>query len=83
MREDLRLFVLVVRTRFFASVSALISLVRDTSFLDCCTISASFAFTRCVISRLSLVLGICPPYEIGVEPFALRAADAIPNALEV
>ncbi len=35
LREDLRLFVPVVRAKFFASVSAVISLVLDTSFLDC------------------------------------------------
>jgi hypothetical protein len=48
--------------------------------LDCWTISASLAFTRLAISRLSPVLGIYPPYEIGVERFALRAVDAIPSA---
>ena len=62
LREDLRLFVPVVRAKFFASVSAVISLVLDTSCLDCWTISASFAFTRLVISRLSPVLGMVPPY---------------------
>jgi hypothetical protein len=51
--------------------------------LDCWTISASFAFTRLVISLLSPVLGMCPPYEIGVEPFALRTVEATPSAPEV
>ena len=63
LREDLRFFVSVVRARFFVSVWAVISLVLDTSFLDRWTISASFAFTRLVISRLSPVFGMCPPYE--------------------
>lgn len=62
--EDLRLFVPAVRAKFFASASAVISRVLDTSFLDCWTISASFAFTRLVISRLSPVFGMCPPCEI-------------------
>jgi hypothetical protein len=83
LREDLRLFVPVVRAKFFASVSAVISLVLDTSFFDCWTISASFAFTRLVISRLSPVLGMFPPYEIDVEQFSLRAVDATPSAPEV
>ena len=79
LREDLRLFVPVVRAEFFASVSAVISLVLDTSFFDCWIISASFAFTRLVISLLSPVLGMCPPYEIGVERFALRAVNVTPS----
>ena len=64
LREDFRLFVPAVRAKFFASVSAVLSLVLDTSFLDCWTICSSFAFTRLVISRLSLVLGMFSPYEI-------------------
>ena len=55
VREDFRLFFPVLRARFFASASAVISLVLDTSFFDCWTISASFAFPRLVISRLSPV----------------------------
>jgi hypothetical protein len=39
--------------------------------LDCWTISASFAFTRLVISRLSPVSGMFPPYEIDIERGAL------------
>jgi hypothetical protein len=61
-----------MRAKFFASVSAVLSLVLDTSFLDCWTISASFAFTRLVISRLSPVLGMCSPHDIDVEQFGLR-----------
>jgi hypothetical protein len=73
LREDPRLFVPVLRAKFLAFVSAVISLVLDTSFLDCWTISASFAFTRLVISRLSPVLGMFPPYEeVDVEHVALR-----------
>jgi hypothetical protein len=72
-----------VRAKFFASVSAVLSLVLDTSFLDCWTISASCVFTRLVISRLSPVLGMFPPYELDIEHFALRAVDAIPSAPEV
>lgn len=67
VRESLRLFVPVLRARFFASVSAVFSLVLETSFLDCWTISASFAFTRLVISRLSPVLGMHPPYELRIQ----------------
>jgi hypothetical protein len=83
LRDDLRLFVPAVRAKFFASVSAVISLVLDTRFLDCWTISASFAFTRLVISRLSPVLGMCPPCEMTADQFALRTADATPSAPEV
>ena len=82
LREDLHLFVPVVRAEFFASVSAVISLVLDTSFFDCWTISASFAFTRLVISLLSPVLGMCPLYETGVERFALLAVNVTPSAPE-
>jgi hypothetical protein len=83
LRDDLRLFVPAVRAKFFASVSAVISLVLDTRFFDCWTISASFAFTRLVISRLSPVLGMCPPCEMTADQFALRTADATPSAPEV
>ena len=82
LREDLRLFVTAVRAKVFASLSAMISLVLDSSFLDCWTISASFAFTRLVISRLSPVLGMCTPHAIDIEQFA-RVVDAIPSAPDV
>lgn|SRR5512140_958392 len=75
LREDLRLFVPAARAKFFTSASAVISLVVDTSFFDCWTISASFAFTRLVISRLSPVLGMFPPHERDVQRLALRASD--------
>ena len=67
---------------FFASVSAVISLVLDTSFLDCWTISASFAFTRLVISRLSPVLGMFPLRQIDVEQFGLQADGCLFPVLE-
>ena len=76
------MFVPVVRAKFFTSVSAVISFVLDTNFFEWWTISASFAFTRLVISRLSLVFGMCPPYEIDAEQYDLRAATAIPSAPE-
>jgi hypothetical protein len=41
--------------------------------LDCWTISASFAFTRFVISRRSPVLGMCPPCEYRVSRSCIEA----------
>ena len=49
------------RALLFASVVAERCLVRDTNFFDSWTTSASFAFTRLVISRLSPVFGIYHP----------------------
>ena len=51
------------RVLLFASEVAESCLVRDTSFVDSRTISASFAFTRRVISRLSPVFGILHPFD--------------------
>ena len=78
LREDFRLFVPVLRDKFFASVSAVTSRVLDTSFLDCWIISASFAFTRLLISRLSQVLGMFPPHEIDIEQFAFQRSMLLP-----
>ena len=82
VREDLRLFVPALHAKFFASASAVISLVLDTSFLDCWTISASFAFTRLVISRLSPVLGMFPLRQINVEQSGLQADGCLFPVLE-
>jgi hypothetical protein len=72
-----RLFVPLVRAKFFASVPAVVSRVLDTSFLDCWTISASFAFTRLVISRLPPVSGIFPPvFEPNNGPLVLLSRSA-------
>jgi hypothetical protein len=80
--EDPCLLVPVQRAKFLAFVSAVISLVLDTSFLDCWTISASFAFTRLVISRLSPVLGMFSLYEINVKQFGLQADGCLFPVLE-
>jgi hypothetical protein len=57
------LFVPAERALFLASASAVSSFVLDASFLDSCATSASFAFTRLLISRLSPVSGMFSPSE--------------------
>jgi hypothetical protein len=59
--EDRTFLVSALRIMFFSSVLADCCFVLDTSFFDSRTVSASFAFTRLVISRLSPVFGIFPP----------------------
>jgi hypothetical protein len=51
------------RALLFSSVVAESCLVRDTNVFDSWTTSASFAFTRLVISRLSPVFGMCHPFD--------------------
>jgi hypothetical protein len=52
-----------IRVLFFASVVAESCLVLDTKFFNSWTISASFALTRLLISRLSPVSGIMSPFQ--------------------